>query len=101
MSPQGRPLVINCGIDGFPKPLITWYKSLEVMVPDNRVSVLSNGSLHFMLLTTGDQGYYYCDGKNYLGQVRSAEIFVEVACKYSFILFGLRVGQVVVIPATM
>lgn len=82
MSPQGFPLTLNCAIGGFPRPVITWYKLQNRIVSDSRISVLSNGSLSFVSLTTIDQGYYYCEGKNYLGLVRVAEIYVQVSCKY-------------------
>ena len=81
MSPQGYPLVLNCAIGGFPKPVITWYKLQTAIIPDNRLNILTNGSLDIVLLTTADQGYYFCEGRNYLGHVRTADIFVQVACK--------------------
>lgn len=82
MAPEGFPLVLNCAIGGFPKPLITWYKLQDVIVPDSRVRVLTNGSLEFVLLIQEDQGYYFCEGSNYLGHVRTQDVFVQVSCKY-------------------
>ncbi|CAC5391000.1 unnamed protein product [Mytilus coruscus] len=79
MAPEGFLLVLNCAIGGFPKPVITWYKLQDVIVPDSRVKVLTNGSLEFVLLIQDDQGYYFCEGSNYLGHVRTQDISVQVS----------------------
>ncbi|XP_063423731.1 cell adhesion molecule DSCAM-like [Mytilus trossulus] len=79
MAPESFQLVLNCAIGSFPKPVITWYKLQDVIVPDSRVRVLSNGSLEFVLLIQDDQGYYFCEGSNYLGHIRTQDVFVQVS----------------------
>lgn len=86
-APEGRPLSVDCVVDGNPAPKVRWlHNSVEVTNGD-RVSVKSNGTLHFALVTLGDGGLYLCQGTNTMGSISSGYMTLQVTRKLHTLSF--------------
>ncbi len=72
----GETVVFECQSQGLPHPRITWVLPNREMVhssgptqanPENKVSVLSNGTLHMKSVSYMDRGIYKCIASNAAG----------------------------------
>jgi len=86
--PKNEPITINCKADGYPEPVIHWYKDgQEVQTapthPHSHRVVLPTGSLFFLrvMQTRRDQdgGVYWCEAINEIGRARSMNATLDVA----------------------
>ncbi|XP_078666546.1 uncharacterized protein LOC144908651 isoform X8 [Branchiostoma floridae x Branchiostoma belcheri] len=78
---KGRPTVLVCSASGDPAPDITWLKDMvPVDMADDRVKLLSSGSLQISSTREEDEGTYECVATNSLGTRYSykANLYVRV-----------------------
>ncbi|GAB6021006.1 Down syndrome cell adhesion molecule-like protein 1 [Chamberlinius hualienensis] len=85
-------VLLNCLVDGFPKPEITWKHIIDVNFP-SRSSVLEtnsniqlnlNGSLLIKKVTEETEGFYFCHATNGIGKGLSAKLIVKINVPPSF-----------------
>ncbi|KAJ8300018.1 hypothetical protein KUTeg_021537 [Tegillarca granosa] len=70
--------------EGEPQPDITWMRGWTEIIPEGRVSVLSNHSLRILAAQLTDSGLYKCKASNRLGiTIVEANITVVVDGRYS------------------
>ena len=85
---SGKEIKLTCGVMGYPRPTVTWYKdtiplvSLEprVVLPD--YTLVIRKARHTKAIS--DEGTYYCVAKNKHGTFYSRNATVEVKCKNFF-----------------
>ncbi|XP_065647537.1 contactin-5 isoform X3 [Hydra vulgaris] len=65
------PLMIDCLIMGNPAPTISWIKNNITIIENDRIHILSNGSLLILKSTLTDKGLYVCSGENVHGSIQS------------------------------
>ncbi|XP_019630216.1 PREDICTED: hemicentin-1-like [Branchiostoma belcheri] len=78
---KGRPTVLVCSASGDPAPGITWLKDMvPVDMTDDRIKLLSSGSLQISSTREEDEGTYECVATNSLGTRYSykANLYVRV-----------------------
>ena len=80
---EGHSVSIQCQVEGYPPPIVTWKRKAD---PLPRSSVISNNKTTLQLIGTKhvDTGDYVCKAENSFGASR-AEILVEVMKKLSFV----------------
>lgn len=83
---KGRPVTLNCKVDGNPPPKIQWTRNGE-LVPlpgDTRRVILPSGSLHISYIINDqrnkpDAGEYQCIATNQVGTTVSRKVNLSVA----------------------
>ncbi|OXB56883.1 hypothetical protein ASZ78_013391 [Callipepla squamata] len=65
----GATAMLNCQASGEPPPAIKWSRQGHPLVSDDRVTVLSNGSLHISAARKEDTSEYECVARNLMGSV--------------------------------
>lgn len=94
---DGNRLVFECKVTSCPKPEITWFRSDNVIIEDDRtaVKIQTVGTNHFLVVlelddvVESDAGLYKVKAKNKLGEV-AASINLNFSRKYIFILVFLH-----------
>ena len=61
--------MLNCQANGEPPPTIRWSRQGHPVVSDERVTVLSNGSLCIVAAQKEDTSEYECVARNLMGSV--------------------------------
>lgn len=79
IAPATVALTLDCGVKGHPSPDVRWYHDGGYIVNSSRIFTLENGTLHIENLREDDQGIYFCEAENEIGQTRSHNINVTVA----------------------
>ncbi|PSN46727.1 Down syndrome cell adhesion molecule-like protein Dscam2, partial [Blattella germanica] len=71
---QGNPVMLQCQVDGFPKPSVTWKQPVGSELVDYRdlshgrhLHILENGSLLISNATQEHEGRYVCQAGNGIG----------------------------------
>lgn len=65
----GATAMLNCQANGEPPPTIKWSRQGHLVVSDERVTVLSNGSLRIVAAQKEDTSEYECVARNLMGSV--------------------------------
>ncbi|KFQ34920.1 Hemicentin-1, partial [Mesitornis unicolor] len=65
----GATAMLNCQASGEPPPAIGWSRQGRPVVGDERVTVLSNGSLRIVAAQKEDTSEYECVARNLMGSV--------------------------------
>ncbi|NXK50598.1 HMCN1 protein, partial [Chauna torquata] len=65
----GATAMLNCQAKGEPPPTIKWSRQGHPVVSDDRVTVLSNGSLRIVAAQKEDTSEYECVARNLMGSV--------------------------------
>uniref|UniRef100_A0A8C9DLV3 Hemicentin-1 n=1 Tax=Prolemur simus TaxID=1328070 RepID=A0A8C9DLV3_PROSS len=65
----GGNIILNCQATGEPPPTITWSRQGHSIPWDDRVTVLSNNSLHIAAAQREDASDYECVARNLMGSV--------------------------------
>ncbi|XP_019412229.1 PREDICTED: hemicentin-1 isoform X1 [Crocodylus porosus] len=65
----GTTAVLNCQANGEPLPTIEWSRQGHPILSDDRVTVLSNGSLRIVAAQKEDTSEYECIARNLMGSV--------------------------------
>ncbi|OPJ77524.1 hemicentin-1 isoform B [Patagioenas fasciata monilis] len=65
----GATAMLHCQAHGEPPPTITWSRQGHPIVSDERVTVLSNGSLRLVAARKEDTSEYECVARNLMGSV--------------------------------
>lgn len=63
-------VTLQCQTEGYPTPLVSWYKDGKPLSESVRHRVLSSGSLHLVFAQPGDTGLYTCTAANVAGSLR-------------------------------
>lgn len=105
---EGESAELNCDADGQPEPSIEWYHNGQLIKASKHSRTTMGGSIQFLdirpqpsLINSNintnnnngnnnninkqdqsDTGIYYCLAKNSLGQAKSRNASLQVACKY-------------------
>ncbi|XP_076361771.1 cell adhesion molecule Dscam1-like isoform X2 [Tachypleus tridentatus] len=82
----GASALLNCVVKGFPHPQISWEQRnaksgdtwLNILSQNDRVKVLTNGSLLIKDSLRSDEGYYQCRAYNGLHRPLSKIIYLKV-----------------------
>lgn len=53
-------VTLNCNASGYPKPKVVWFHNSSVVSKNDRVLLLSNGSLVILQAEMSDAGFYMC-----------------------------------------
>ena len=72
---------LNCSAKGEPPPIITWTHNGDMVTPDDRISIDSNGSLIISIIALSDMGNYRCLATNLLGVMESDDALLMVDCE--------------------
>ncbi|XP_067156720.1 hemicentin-1 [Apteryx mantelli] len=65
----GATAMLNCQANGEPPPTIEWSRQGHPVVSNERVTALSNGSLHIVATQKEDTSEYECVARNLMGSV--------------------------------
>lgn len=107
MGPQDQDLkedekaILNCKATSKPPSKISWLKGGDPIREDDRVFVLSNGSLVITKLIPKDSGVYKCLADHDGGWSDSEEATLTVMGEYNYILkldFHRFIRTVIVLP---
>ncbi|XP_077560091.1 cell adhesion molecule Dscam1-like isoform X2 [Haemaphysalis longicornis] len=60
LTREGRTVVFNCSVRGFPVAAVTWLRNQQPIIPDNRVRVVDQTELHVNAVQRLDRGMYQC-----------------------------------------
>ena len=77
---EGENVTFTCDADGNPAPSFSWIKDGLVVNANSRITVSSN-KLTITNVTRVDQGQYFCNATNDLGNVLSTAAILNVLCK--------------------
>ncbi|NXL89730.1 HMCN1 protein, partial [Alectura lathami] len=69
VTEAGATAVLNCQASGEPPPTIWWSRQGHPLASDDRVTVLSNGSLRIIAARKEDTSEYECVARNLMGSV--------------------------------
>uniref|UniRef100_A0A663M826 Hemicentin 1 n=1 Tax=Athene cunicularia TaxID=194338 RepID=A0A663M826_ATHCN len=69
VTEAGATAMLNCQANGEPPPTIRWSRQGHPVVSDERVTVLSNGSLRIVAAQKEDTAEYECVASNLMGSV--------------------------------
>ncbi|XP_030621020.1 hemicentin-1 [Chanos chanos] len=64
----GKPVSMECGADGQPKPEVSWQKERRPVVEGPLLKIFANGTLWIAAVQRGDTGLYTCSGRNAAGR---------------------------------
>ncbi|XP_032682374.1 papilin-like [Odontomachus brunneus] len=84
---EGSEISIGCGVDGYPVPLVLWYKNDELIRTDNRIKISELNRLIINHANREDSGRYRCEATNeYTSDsdsvdIRIAGIFIHPHCQ--------------------
>ena len=86
---EGESTELNCDAEGEPEPSIDWYHNGHLIKTSTHSRTTMGGSIQFLDIRPGpstptrpsDTGVYYCLARNSLGQARSRNASLQVACK--------------------
>lgn len=74
----GNPISINCEANGYPQPVITWFKGKNKVSKEFQAILLKNSTLSVNFATTEDEGFYICQANNEIGNGLKKIIYVNV-----------------------
>jgi Down syndrome cell adhesion molecule len=74
----GNPIAINCEANGYPRPVITWFKAKNKASKEFEPIQLKNNTLTVNFATTDDETPYLCRANNNLGTGLSKLIHVNI-----------------------
>ncbi|CAH8874719.1 unnamed protein product [Trichobilharzia szidati] len=74
----GSVVTMECLAEGQPKPTITWYKDKQLIALHGHRSVVNNGSLRIVGVSSDDDGLYHCVASSSLGEDFSPPAFLQV-----------------------
>uniref|UniRef100_A0A8C2UJN2 Hemicentin-1 n=1 Tax=Coturnix japonica TaxID=93934 RepID=A0A8C2UJN2_COTJA len=81
----GATAMLNCQASGEPPPAIRWSRQGHPLVSNDRVTVLSNGSLHIIAAQKEDTSEYECVARNLMGSVLArVPLTVQGRCTITF-----------------
>lgn len=72
----GTTAVLNCQAEGEPHPTIEWSRQGWLLLNQDRMTVLSNGSLHIAVAHKEDTSEYECVARNLMGSVLVKVFFI-------------------------
>ena len=72
----GTDVVMPCPVTGYPKPNVTWSKSVGSLQPN--CTVVKDGHLTLLMLRKEDSGTYRCKAENRFGSVTTETILIVV-----------------------
>ncbi|XP_055948841.1 cell adhesion molecule Dscam2-like isoform X4 [Argiope bruennichi] len=82
---MGQPAMFDCQASGYPDPVIRWKKSAEgsktqfqVIISNENVQILENGSLIIKEASKEDSGHYMCQATNDVGSGLSTVVYLKV-----------------------
>ncbi|KAG8199382.1 hypothetical protein JTE90_000252 [Oedothorax gibbosus] len=82
---MGQPVMFDCQANGYPDPVIRWKKSSEssktlfqVIISNENVQILENGSLIIKEASKEDSGHYMCQATNDVGSGLSTVVYLKV-----------------------
>ncbi|XP_074553803.1 protein sidekick-1-like isoform X2 [Halichoeres trimaculatus] len=79
---QGRAAIINQPpLASFPRPLVTWYKDGNKIVPNNRITITLDNQLAILATTAADAGRYHVEAVNEMTgeNVTSPSIYLSIS----------------------
>lgn len=74
----GNPISIDCEANGYPRPMITWFKAKTKASKEFQPIVLKNNTLTVNFATTDDEGSYMCQASNAIGNGLKKLIHVNI-----------------------
>ncbi|CAH8660274.1 unnamed protein product [Heterobilharzia americana] len=74
----GSVVTMECMAEGQPKPVITWYKDKQSVPLHGHRSVVNNGSLRIVGVSSDDDGLYHCVASSSLGEDFSPPALLQV-----------------------
>jgi len=78
---EGNNVTLPCYAEGFPKPVVTWFKNGEEV--DSGTYNADAGLLTFNNIQFADRGLYKCEARNFLGfDSATVEIIVHVPPRF-------------------
>lgn len=88
---EGESTELNCDAEGEPEPTIEWYHNGQLIKASTHSRTTMGGSIQFLDIRPAstatlngkpsDIGIYYCLARNSLGQAKSRNASLQVACK--------------------
>ncbi|KAG5850585.1 hypothetical protein ANANG_G00084020 [Anguilla anguilla] len=69
VADAGTTVVLHCQADGEPPPLIEWSRQGRPLLGNDRITILSNGSLRLASAQKEDTAEYECVARNLIGSV--------------------------------
>lgn len=79
---QGRPAIISPPpLASFPRPLVTWYKDGNKIIPNNRIAITLDNQLVVLATAATDAGRYHVEAVNELTgeNVMSPAVYLSVS----------------------
>ncbi|XP_046346605.2 peroxidasin-like isoform X1 [Haliotis rufescens] len=70
----GNTAYFTCRAEGTPNPEIIWLHNSEMVEPDNRLTILSDGTLMIQETKDTDKGAYECVARNAAGEVKTNKV---------------------------
>ncbi|XP_041641485.1 protein sidekick-1 [Cheilinus undulatus] len=86
---QGRAAIINQPpLNSFPRPLVTWYKDGNKIIPNNRITITLDNQLVVLATTAADAGRYHVEAVNEMTgeNVTSPAIYLSISDPESEVL---------------
>ncbi|KAG8228358.1 hypothetical protein J437_LFUL006809, partial [Ladona fulva] len=88
----GQPVMLDCQVDGFPKPVVSWKRASDTKPGQYRglpfhgqgLQVYPNGSLLLEAVRQEDEGPYLCEAANGVGVGLSAVVTLTVNAPVHF-----------------
>ncbi|XP_039454008.1 neural cell adhesion molecule 1b [Oreochromis aureus] len=81
-----QPAILNCAVDGYPEPMVTWTRNEVNLEAGEKYSFNEDGSeMTIMDVTKLDEGEYTCIAKNKAGETEkelSLKVFVKPNITY-------------------
>lgn len=84
---EGESAELNCDAEGEPEPAIEWFHNGQPVRASSHSRTTMAGSIQFLDIrpagaAASDTGTYHCVARNSLGEARSRNASLQVACKY-------------------
>ncbi|XP_048849286.1 hemicentin-2-like [Brienomyrus brachyistius] len=71
---------LHCDIQGFPLPMVHWFKNSVPLQNDSRRRLSNNGQLLvFSKVSEEDEGFYHCEARGLKTSVRSQPAYLQTA----------------------
>lgn len=67
-----KSVTLQCEVEGYPMPEITWLKDGQLVTESIRQRILSTGALQMAFVQPGDAGRYTCMAANVAGSSSSS-----------------------------